>query len=83
MSEAAKYQPNWKKVATALYVMLDEIDTFSDLAKGNDKLYRNLVRREHEKRFQFHHCFDPHEDVSEFNQPSPEQMKRIDEAPNE
>ncbi len=44
---------DWEKIARALFDMLDEIDTIDDLAKGDEKLYRNLVRKEHIKRFDY------------------------------
>ncbi len=40
--------PRW--VAMVLYSALDDIDTADDLAKGDDGLYRNLVRRYHQER---------------------------------
>lgn len=42
-----------EEIATALFQLLDDIDTADDLAKDNDKLYRNLVRRAHTKRFRY------------------------------
>lgn len=30
---------------------MDDIDTASDIAKADDRLYRALVQREHAKRF--------------------------------
>lgn len=41
----------WEHIAYKLFVALDDIDTSDDLAKGNGKLYRNLVRRHHKTRF--------------------------------
>lgn len=46
-------EPDWKSIAYALYGLLDDIDTAGDMAKDNDKLYRSLVKRAHEKRHQF------------------------------
>jgi len=43
----------WEEIARDLYDLLDEIDTASDLAKDNDKLYRNLVDKQHRKRFDY------------------------------
>lgn len=34
-----------------LYALLDDIDTADDMAKGNDELYRNLVRHAQRERF--------------------------------
>lgn len=42
----------WKARAEFLYGILDDIDTADDLAKGNESLYRNLVRRHHARRFE-------------------------------
>ena len=42
---------DWRKIAFELYRALDDIDTHDDLAKGDEKLYRSLVRREHKTRF--------------------------------
>lgn len=41
--------PEW--VALTLFAALDDIDTADDLAKGDEGLYRNLVRRYHKERF--------------------------------
>lgn len=43
----------WEEHARALWDLLDNIDTHDDLAKENEKLYRNLVRKEHYKRFSY------------------------------
>lgn len=59
----------WMSVARDLFKMLDNIDTIDDIAKGDEALYRNLVRKEHEKRFKYQWLFDPDADVSTFNQP--------------
>ena len=42
----------WRQRAEFLWVLLDDIDTADDLAKGNERLYRNLVRKYHAKRFE-------------------------------
>lgn len=44
---------NWEQVARDLYNILDDIDSADDLAKDNEKLYRNLVREYHLKRFAY------------------------------
>lgn len=62
-------KPDWMSVAYDLFEMLDNIDTIDDIAKGDEALYRSLVRKEHEKRFKYQWLFDPDRDVSTFNQP--------------
>jgi hypothetical protein len=42
---------DWEKAARKLYNILDDIDTVDDLAKDNESLYCNLVRRHHKERF--------------------------------
>jgi len=44
---------SWEQIARALFNLLDDIDTADDVAKGDDALYRNLVRRYHQGRFQY------------------------------
>lgn len=44
---------NAVKIALCLFGLLDDCDTADDLAKGNDPLFRNLVRSAHKKRFQY------------------------------
>jgi hypothetical protein len=44
---------SWEQIARGLFDLLDEIDTADDLAKSDEKLYRNLVRRHHQGRFQY------------------------------
>jgi hypothetical protein len=41
----------WKAIAQYLFYLLDDIDTASDIAKGNDKLYREYVESLHRRRF--------------------------------
>ena len=43
----------WETIARALFNLLDDIDTHDDLAKDNEQLYRNLVRKSHTERFKF------------------------------
>ena len=43
----------WETIARALFNLLDDIDTHDDLAKDNEQLYRNLVRKSHAERFKF------------------------------
>jgi TRAP-type uncharacterized transport system substrate-binding protein len=40
------------EIVKTLWNIIDEIDTYSDLAKDNDKLYRNLVEAEQNKRWE-------------------------------
>ena len=40
-------------ISKDLFEMLDNIDTASDIAKGDDKLYRSLISQEHTKRFKY------------------------------
>ena len=44
---------DYKNICHALFEMLDDIDTADDIAKGNEKLYRNLVRTAHKRRFEY------------------------------
>jgi hypothetical protein len=41
----------WKKRAEDLWQIIDDIDTYSDVAKGNHELYRNLVYKRQKDRF--------------------------------
>ena len=43
----------YKKLAELFFEWLDNIDTASDIAKGDDKLYRSFVSQEHKKRFEY------------------------------
>lgn len=49
---AIRLMGEWKDRAEKLWSIADDIDTMSDVAKGNDKLYRNLVHKAHVKRFE-------------------------------
>lgn len=42
---------NYKSAAIRLWKMLDDIDTYSDVAKDNDKVYRRLVEAKQQERF--------------------------------
>lgn len=42
----------WREAAEFLFGLLDDIDTASDRAKGNDKAYREIVERLHRRRFE-------------------------------
>jgi hypothetical protein len=44
-------EDDWKMIALHLFYLLDDIDTASDIAKENDKLYREYVEKLHRKRF--------------------------------
>lgn len=42
----------WRKKCFELYRALDDVDTASDIAKGDDQLYRGLVNKAHKRRFE-------------------------------
>lgn len=44
---------DWEATARALFDLLDDCDTADDIAKDNDKMFRNLVRRAHQERFKY------------------------------
>lgn len=41
---------DYRVAAIKLWNMLDDIDTYSDLAKSNDKFYRELVENKQKER---------------------------------
>ena len=41
---------NYKRAAIQLWQIIDDIDTYSDLAKDNDVLYRKLVNKKQGER---------------------------------
>jgi len=41
----------WKARAELLWQMLDDIETYGEIAKSDDRLYRNLVERKHQERY--------------------------------
>ena len=45
-----------KDIALDLYSIIDDIDTCSDIAKDDDKLYRRLVGRLAQKRHEYADC---------------------------
>lgn len=49
---AIRLMGEWKDRAQKLWAIADDIDTYDDLAKGNQELYRNLVRKKHVERFE-------------------------------
>jgi len=51
MLELEEENAKLKKKIEYLWDLLDDIDTADDIAKDNDKLYRDLVRKESRKRF--------------------------------
>ena len=60
--------------ATALWGCLDDIDTYSDMAKGDDKLYRSLVERRQNDRWKTGITTDGYS--LQFNLPTtPQEMK--------
>lgn len=42
-----------EEIALQLFRLLDDCDTADDIAKDNDKLFRNLVRNAHQARFKY------------------------------
>jgi hypothetical protein len=56
-SETLPEQPpwtsaEWEWIARFLFDVLDDIDTTSDMAKGDENLFRTMVERLHQRRFQ-------------------------------
>ena len=43
--------PDYKEIAIKLWKMIDDIDTYSDQAKENDKAYRKAVEKKVRDRF--------------------------------
>lgn len=41
-----------REVAVFLFGLLDDVDTADDVAKGDDKFYRNQIRAIHKRRFE-------------------------------
>ena len=52
-SDFQSERDTYKKLAELFFEWLDNIDTASDIAKGDDKLYRSFVSQEHKKRFEY------------------------------
>jgi hypothetical protein len=44
--------PDYEKIAHFLFDLLDDVDTASDQAKENIRLYRQLVEAAHRRRFE-------------------------------
>lgn len=42
---------DYKKAAVELWHMLDDIDTYSDIVKDNDKVFREVVEKKVRQRF--------------------------------
>lgn len=42
-----------EEIAQRLFQLLDDCDTADDIAKEDDALFRNLVRRAHRERFKY------------------------------
>lgn len=42
---------DFKQAAIQLWKIIDDIDTYSDMAKGNDKAFRNAVEKKVRARF--------------------------------
>jgi chromosome segregation ATPase len=55
------------KVAEKLWDLLDNIDTTDDIAKTDEKLYRDIVRQTHLKRLQYAKSLDGYELTWEHN----------------
>jgi len=49
---------DYQTMAYCLYSLLDNIDTIDDMARGDDKLYRNLVVAEQKKKQAFFESTD-------------------------
>jgi hypothetical protein len=45
-------EPAYEAAARFLFDLLDDIDTASDRAKGDDNAYRAIVERLHRRRFE-------------------------------
>lgn len=58
---------DYKEIAKYLYQLLDDIDTADDLAKDNEKMYRNLVRKKQALKSVVGHSPDGY--VIKFNKP--------------
>lgn len=43
---------NYEGIAHFLFGLLDDIDTAADIAKGDHRLYREMVERIHRRRFE-------------------------------
>lgn len=57
----------WEEIAHALFTLLDAVDTASDIAKGDESLYRHLVHEAHKQRFDYCYTdgYDVHFNVKE------------------
>lgn len=44
--------PDFEKAARVLWDLLDDIDTAGDIAKSDDKTYREMVERLQRRRFE-------------------------------
>lgn len=42
-----------EEIALRLYMLLDDCDTADDIAKSDDRLFRELVREAHRQRFKY------------------------------
>lgn len=43
---------DWERIVYELWKILDDIDTASDMVKGNDKAYREIVEKLQRKRWE-------------------------------
>lgn len=46
-----QHEDQYKAIITKLWNIIDNIDTFGDMAKSDDKLFRAMVEREQKKRW--------------------------------
>ncbi len=51
-SEEENRMPDYKKISYFLFQLLDDIDTTEDIAKSNDKAFREVVHKLHRRRFE-------------------------------
>lgn len=42
---------NWQLKAVQLWRLLDDLDTFDDVARADDKMYRELAQALHQRRW--------------------------------
>lgn len=43
----------YKEICEKLWAIIDDIDTYDDMAKSNDKVFRDLVYKAQKKRWQY------------------------------
>lgn len=52
-------EDDWKKLSLDLWMLLDDIDTTSDIVKGNDAAFRSRVESIQARRHALLHSDDP------------------------